>query len=92
MSLLAYTLLALGAIITMANWGAVLRWRLHGKRTSLVPFVGGLLGFLGCVFHPSIPWVWGFVAFIVDPGAFVLPGLFALLVAVLSRVAGRPNR
>ena len=54
--------------MSFANWTLVARWYLARKRSSLIPFFGGLFGLAGCALLPAIGWKLGLIALVIDPG------------------------
>jgi hypothetical protein len=67
-----YILLGLGALISVGNWGLMLRWYIARKYGSMVPFIGGLASFAGCALSPAIGWKLGLLGLVVDPGCALL--------------------
>ena len=68
----ACILLGIGALNALLNWGGIVAWYTAGKRSSLIPFVGGLFGFAGCALLPPIGWKFGLLALALDPGCSLL--------------------
>jgi phosphate/sulfate permease len=89
-------LLSACALVVGANWWLSLCWYLRRKRSSLTPFVGGLLGTLGLVLLPfdgTVGYWW--VPIVLDPGCGLL--LAAIALEFLKRVwsehsSGRERR
>ncbi|HEY5920142.1 MAG TPA: hypothetical protein VIV11_00670 [Kofleriaceae bacterium] len=75
MAIVAYVLLGLGGFFTLCNWLVVVSSASSGRGHSFGPFLGGLLAFAGCALLPAIGWKLGLLAFVVDPGCWVLPCL-----------------
>lgn len=77
--LLAAPFLAIGGMASLLNWMIVIGRRLTGRYSSLLPFVGGLLGSAGLWIAPRGPWtLFWWLPLILDPGS--APALFRLLV------------
>jgi hypothetical protein len=84
----AYVLLAIALAVIYGNWILLVRNHLQNRGASLIPFIGGVLGFVGCAVHPLLPWYWGLAAIAVDPGCGVLQGLAAIARLTYRRVRG----
>ena len=67
----------------------MLRWYIARKRSSMVPFIGGLLSFAGCALLPAVGWKLGLLGLVVDPGCALL--IVALPVDWLRRRRGQPK-
>lgn len=91
LSLVAYVLFALAAVISAANWVYMIGRIVKGKGGTAVLVFGGAFGFLGCVIHPVIPWQFGFVALALDPGCFCFLGVYRLF-ELLFRKFGDDER
>jgi len=84
-TVLSIALFVLALPSTIVNWIVLVRWYARRQRASMLPILGGGLGFLACVVHPEITWTWGFVALALDPGCFSFFGV-STLVEALGRV------
>jgi hypothetical protein len=50
------TLLALFFVIAGSNWALAIRWWTQKKRSTMIPFVGGVFGFVALLISP---WKYG---------------------------------
>lgn len=82
----AYFVFVLAIVVISGNWLVLARYQLRNKRSSFVPFIGGGLGLIGCLVHPSIPWAWGGIAVLLDPGCGMLQGILTLLSAAYRSI------
>jgi hypothetical protein len=80
------SLMAVGLLIIVANWGYPIKYALTGKRGSAIPVVGGFCAALACLTLPKggTRWFW-WLPLIADVGCF--GGLIAALpVALIKRL------
>jgi hypothetical protein len=82
-------LLAAGGLVALANWIGMIHWYTRKRRTSLIPMIGGVLGFLGCMAHPGVHWAWGFLTLGLDPWWSSLIGVPRFIEAVWSSIHKR---
>lgn len=64
-------LIALFALIAIANWTLAIRWWLYKEKATMIPIIGGVLGCIGLVFFPwkgATAWCW--VPLFIDIGCF----------------------
>lgn len=92
MYVLSSILLLAGALCALGNWIGTVQWYTRQRRTSLIPLIGGLLGFMGCVVYPNLPWTWGFLALALDPWWLSLTGIPYLVAIALNTVRKRQSR
>lgn len=76
-----FTVILLGVFAWAAVANVVLgvRYYVHGKRSTLVPLVGGVLGAIGCLIAPwTILRTWWWLPLLIDIGC--APMLLAMIV------------
>src|SRR6478672_7839262 len=83
-------LLAFSALLIVGNWAAAIGTLWTKKSTSLIPFLGGLFGLIGCLLCPE-EWVsaaW-WVSLVLDPTIciFAILGLLMLFESPRDRQA-----
>ncbi len=73
------------AWIAFSNLWIILRFYLYGKRGSMFPLIGGLMGVFGICFAPSdtLKHYW-WVPLVLDPGS-----LFMILYTIMFVVTGK---
>jgi hypothetical protein len=77
-------LLALGALVSLQNWGAIIHTTFTRESASFIPVVGGLLAFVGLLIIPlpgRLSWIW--VPFVADFGCLPM-GVGLLIGAVVG--------
>ncbi len=47
-----------GLYVAAMNWAIFLAWYIRGRRSSMVPLVGGVCLCVGFVLIPGNPWRW----------------------------------
>jgi hypothetical protein len=67
-TIVAWIVLAFGALNILGNLGLLVRCLATGKGGSLIPLLGGVFAFAGCALLPMIGWRLGLLAFAIDPG------------------------
>ena len=79
--IVAWILLAFGALNVLANFSVLIRAYRTGKSSSLIPLFGGVFAFAGCALLPMIGWRWGLLALAIDPGCsgFVVGAIVMLV-------------
>jgi len=69
MAVVGYVLLAFGLLNIGSNIASVVETLRTKKFVSLIPLIGGLFTFLGCL--PTLGWKLGLVGFAIDPGFWI---------------------
>jgi len=90
--LIVLALIGLGSWIIVANWIGCIRYFLTKKGYSTVPFLGGILLFLGLSFVQQ-PFVkeYAYLAFFIDLGGipFILINLYYVIKACIKKFRGK---
>lgn len=71
--ILSTTMIALGLVLGLCQWLAMIQVTRQGKGYSFVPLLAGLMGSVGCLISPSpaMKTMWWLPLF-VDPGCVLL--------------------